>query len=374
LSEASFRVDRQIVVAFRMPPAGLLPGPEGPYLSRARSICARGEALGGRLVAWSAALLAMAWDTDSIEEAFELATSLREESSAADRAWTCGIAEGELESLAPDGQRMHLAWGEALRAAASLARVAKAGEVLVDGDVRALRAGQLALIGARSATDAGQRVRGWRLDLEHPWKRGAAGAEFRDDSDATINVTADDLEVVDPGHADATQPMPVADFADFSDEELSTSDVLQVIEAASLERESFHDEPATSARRREGTLADRVRALSRHDRNRDPVLAIADLRRARARAHDAPPTVRCQASLALALALSIAGRVEEGLLEALDALASARVAQDPKAVNASIALLSKLYAGAGFPDAARTLRECAASADGSGDRADESGR
>ena len=83
MSEASFRVDRQIVVAFRMPPAGLLPGPEGPYLSRARSICARGEALGGRLVAWSAALLAMAWDTDSIEEAFELATSLREESSTA---------------------------------------------------------------------------------------------------------------------------------------------------------------------------------------------------------------------------------------------------------------------------------------------------
>jgi len=349
-------LERQIVVAFRMPPAGLSPGPEGPYLSRARSICARGEALGGRLVAWSAALLAMAWDTDSIEEAFELATSLREESSAPERSWTCGIAEGELESLAPDGQRMYLAWGEALRSASSLARVAKAGEVLVDGDVRALRAGQLALIGARSATDAGQRVRGWRLDLEHPWKRGAAGFEFSEGSDAAIVVNADELEIIDPGHADATQPMPVADF---SDEELSTSDVLQVIEAASLDPESFHDEPATSARRREGTLADRVRALSRHDRKSDPMLAIADLRRARARANDGPPTVRCQAALALALALSIAGRVEEGLLEALDALASARVAQDPKAVGASIALLCKLYAGAGFPDAAKTLRETA---------------
>ena len=107
-----------------------------------------------------------------IEEALELATSLREESSAPERAWTCGIAEGELEPLAQDGQRMHLAWGEALVSAASLARVAKAGEVLVDGDVRALRAGQLALIGARSSTDAGQRVRGWRLDLDRPWKDG----------------------------------------------------------------------------------------------------------------------------------------------------------------------------------------------------------
>src|SRR5580698_4675154 len=130
-----------------MPPAGLSPGPEGSYLVRARSMCSR-------------------------EEALELATGLREESSVPERAWTCGVAEGELEALAQDGQRMHLAWGDALVSATSLARVAKAGEVLVDGDVRALRSGQLALIGARSATDAGQRVRGWRLDLDRPWKQG----------------------------------------------------------------------------------------------------------------------------------------------------------------------------------------------------------
>ncbi|HEX3769656.1 MAG TPA: hypothetical protein VHV30_02270, partial [Polyangiaceae bacterium] len=256
-------LERQIVVAFRMPPAGLQPGPEGPYIQRARSICARGEALGGRLVAWSAALLAMAWDPDSIEEAFELATSLREDSSGDDRSWTCGIAEGTLEPLAPDGQRMHLAWGEPLRAAASLARIAKAGEVLVDGDVRALRAGQLSLVGARSATDAGQRVRGWRLDLENPWKRGHAGFEFRarEPSEAAIVVNPDELEVVEAEHADATQPMPVVDFPvegiddvereDFADEELSTSDVLQVIESAGvLAPDTFHeehDEPTTSA-------------------------------------------------------------------------------------------------------------------------------
>jgi len=42
---------------------------------------------------------------------------------------------------------MHLAWGDALLAAMSLARVARPGEVLVDGDVRALRAGQLTLRG-----------------------------------------------------------------------------------------------------------------------------------------------------------------------------------------------------------------------------------
>jgi len=336
-----------------MPPAGLAPGPEGPYLVRARSMCARGEALGGRLVAWSAALLAMAWETDAIEEALELATSLREESSAPERAWTCGVAEGELEALAPDGQRMYLAWGEALVSASSLARVAKAGEVLVDGDVRALRSGQLALIGARSATDAGQRVRGWRLDLDRPWKHGPPGSAGPPERDEVIVVTTEDLEVV-PQDRDATQPMAAADF---EDDELSTSDVLQVIEASALE--PFDEEPSTSDRRREGTLADRVRALSQHDRNRDPVVAIADLRRARARSEGGAPAIRCQVALALAMTLSLAGRVEEALLEALDALASARTAGDVKAINACIALLAKLYSSAGFPDAARTLKEAA---------------
>jgi hypothetical protein len=399
-------LERQIVVAFRMPPAGLVPGPEGPYLVRARSMCARGEALGGRLVAWSAALLAMAWDTDSVEEALELATSLREEPSAPERAGTCGVAEGELEALAPDGERMYLAWGAALVSATSLARIAKAGEVLVDGDVRALRAGQLALIGARSATDAGQRVRGWRLDMDRPWKqsplgpdaagepegggepepeavgerevvaerepverRGSLGEhegvaerravgerEAAEEPEETIIVSADELEVVQPDR-DPTQPMAAVDF---DDDELSSSDVLQVIEATTLE--PFEEEPSTSARRREGTLADRVRALSQHETNRDPVVAIADLRRARLRAEGGSPSIRCQAALALAMTLSIAGRVEEALLDALDALSAARVAQDPRAIRACIALLAKLYAGAGFPDAARTLRETAESA------------
>ncbi len=347
-------MNRQIVVAFRMPPAGLAAGPEGPYLARARLMCARGEALGGRLVAWSAALFAIAWDTDSVEEALDLATSHLEEAASPERAWACGIAEGELEPAAPDGQRMHLAWGEALLSATNLARVARAGEVLVDGDLRALRAGQLGLLGARSATDDGQRVRGWRLDLERPWKRGAPGFESEQEPEDTIIVTEDDVSASKPGSADETLSMPALDF---TSDELSTADVLQVIDAAALQ--PFEEEFSTSARRREGTLADRVRELSQADSNRDPVLAIADLRRARARVEGAAPAVRCQAALALAMTLSIAGRADEALLEAFDALASARSANDRKAVGACIALLSKLYAGAGFPDAAKTLMETA---------------
>jgi len=337
-------VARQIVVAFRMPPAGMSPGPEGAYLARARSLCARGEALGGRLIAWSAALLAMSWDTDSIEEAILLAVSIREESLSGERAWASGIAEGELEPFAPDGARMQLAWGEALLAAASLARIARPGEVCLDGDVRALRAGQLSLVGARSATDVGQRVRGWRLDLEHPWRRGP-GAPEGGPGDAYGAFPGDEASA-SPLDAGATQEMPAVDF---TAEELSTSDVIKMVEASG--------EMPPSQRRPGSALADRVRRLAHGDESADAVEALAELRAARTRAEGGPPAARCQAALALAMTLAIAGRLEEALLEALDALARAREAQDPKAIGASTALLAKLYAGAGETGEAAALRE-----------------
>jgi hypothetical protein len=59
------------------------------------------------------------------------------------------------------------------------------------------------------------------------------------------------------------------------------------------------------------------------------------------------------------MTLSIAGRPEEALLEALDALARAREVEDPRAIGACLALLAKLYAAAGFTSAAARLREVA---------------
>ena len=59
------------------------------------------------------------------------------------------------------------------------------------------------------------------------------------------------------------------------------------------------------------------------------------------------------------MTLALAGRAEEALLEALDALARAREADDAKAVGACMALLAKLYAAAGTTGEAAALRESA---------------
>src|ERR1700690_3534125 len=281
-----------------MSPAGMTPGPEGGYLARARSLCVRGEAVGGCLVAWSASLLALGWDVDSMEDAVSFAASAGE------------------ESLSPDGQGI-LAWGPALLSAASLAQVARAGEVLVDGDVRALRAGQLSLRGVRASADVAQSVRGWRLDLEQPWKRPHPEDEVApDEPESTDHLAAP------PVHEES----PAALLPDRT-------------------LEPPHE-----------TLTATIRKLAQGAESAGVVDSLAVLKHARARAEGGPPSVRCRASLALALTLSVAGRAEEALFEGLDALARAREAHDSKATGACIALLAKVYAGAGPGEAATPLR------------------
>lgn len=337
---------KQIVVAFRMSPPGMTPGPEGTYLQRARSLCSRGEALGGKLVAWSAVALAMAWDTDEIEQAIGLLTTIRGEAKTAERAWAVGVAEGDVEELLP--QRAQLAWGEALLQATALSRVAHAGEALLDGNVGAVRAGKLSLVGARASSgDGGRRARGWQLDLARPWK----GAP----DDPGFFVFPRTLE-------------PQADVpswrgpAQFTHEEFSSAEVLRIVEAAEpppMSRADVAAERRESARVPEGTLVDRVRKLARGEGGPEAFEVLADMRRARAAADGASPLVRCQTSLALGLTLSIAGRPEEALLETIDALGRAREQDHAKAVGACLALLSKLYAQAGHPLAAARLRDAA---------------
>jgi hypothetical protein len=265
--------------------AGLETGPEGTFLSRVRTLCSRAAGLGGRLVAWTGRGMALLWDDDSIEQAILLASSIQEEALTAARAWAGGIAEGNLELLSPAAARVparggmpaiHLASGEALTSAMALARAARPGEVIVDGDMGVVRAGKLTLLGPGPAADTNSRARGFRLYLADPWRREGP-AEFAD---------ASPPEVALAGPRDAAAPSEA----------------------------------------------------------REPLVQV---RRARAAAEKAPAAVRCQASLALAMTLAQSGRAEEALLDALDALARAREGHDPKASAACMALIAKLYAGAG---------------------------
>jgi hypothetical protein len=61
------------------------------------------------------------------------------------------------------------------------------------------------------------------------------------------------------------------------------------------------------------------------------------------------------------MTLALAHRPEEALLEALDALARAREAEDAKAIGACTALLAKLYAGAGHAEEASALLKAGSS-------------
>ena len=77
--------------------------------------------------------------------------------------------------------------------------------------------------------------------------------------------------------------------------------------------------------------------------------------------------LRCQTSLALAVALAVAGRPDDALLEAMDALARARqissaaaasgAGPDDRAVRACLAFLAKLYTSVGRPEEGEKLRQ-----------------
>ncbi|HLK39439.1 MAG TPA: hypothetical protein VKU41_21930 [Polyangiaceae bacterium] len=341
-------MNRHVVVALRFVPAGIGPRAHGTFLDHARTLCARGEALGGRLVAWSAASFAIAWEADSIEEAVDLATQSGEAAPSSQPCWASGFAEGELEALAPDGQRMHLAWGPPLVAAMALARAANVGEVLVDDGVGAVRDGGLAVRGTRRSVVDGHPVEGWKLDLSRPWRRRQSDGPWSESTERTVAPPAADSRP-GPGAADAT--FDQAESAHVV-EELSSEDLLPV-----LDDEADDDGATSSTRPRVVALVDRVRAVS--SRESGGAEALAELRRERARAEAGSPTAHCQTALALALALSFVGRQDEALLEALDALARARDLDDTKAVEACLALLAKLYASAGQDAGAAQLRAAA---------------
>jgi hypothetical protein len=93
-------------------------------------------------------------------------------------------------------------------------------------------------------------------------------------------------------------------------------------------------------------FTERLRALSRLGRG-DIGDALRVLRRTRSALDPSDHNQRCQTSLALGVALSVAGRPQEALLEGMDALARARHAGDERGALACLAFLAKLYTSQG---------------------------
>jgi hypothetical protein len=97
-------------------------------------------------------------------------------------------------------------------------------------------------------------------------------------------------------------------------------------------------------------FTERLGALSRLGRG-DIGDALRVLRRTRSALDPKDHKQRCQTSLALGVALSVAGRPQEALLEGMDALARARHGEDAHGAAACLAFLAKLYASVGRAEA-----------------------
>src|SRR5512132_394726 len=154
----------RIVVSFRgaMPPGG-----DKTYLERALALKQRAEAHGATLCAWSALTFSFDFDPDEIEEAASLA-ALAQESIPAEERFGAGIACGEMRTLGDGGGMAKLGWGAPLLAAALLARDARAGEVLIDGEMMAGRGAELLELGFRVSGDRRQLLPAARPSLPPP--------------------------------------------------------------------------------------------------------------------------------------------------------------------------------------------------------------
>lgn len=346
-----------VVVSVRMTHAGAQAG-AASYLDRARAVMARAEALGATLAAWSAQSMAFVWESDSLEEAILFVQSLREDAPSAELAWSSGVAEGEMREIAAG--RGSLSWGEPLVLAESLARIAEPGEALVDEHVSAVRAGQLAAQAAKTSTDSGKRVTGLRLNLAKPWKTQSMAkleAVHVPPPPSLRSPPAQEPPPIEEEEDDAlldqTGEVAVPSFVRRHEGDepgaLELADAVALATIPPLPSDTISIRPLDVR----AALVERVEEIAGSPKGTRTKTLIA-LMKARGKAEG--PVAQCQASLALAIGLGMAGRANEALLEALDALARARETGDVKAAQACLALIAKLYTAEGRGEDAALLR------------------
>ena len=321
----------RIVVSFR----GVVPaGGAALHLERALALKQRAEAHGATLCAWSALTFTFDFDPDELEEAASLA-ALTQESIAEDERFGAGIAAGEMRTLGDGGGMAKLAWGAPLVAAALLARDARAGEVLIDGELLEQRGAELTKLGFRVSGERRQLLPAARGSLLPPPSKAEAGpSSLPPPSVLQPSYRLGPASVNGP-------PSSRGALADAGDQtaELARQALLQGNMAALdllLEKLRVTGEHEDLAERMAGLVALRRGATAEAlQRLRDATESVKD------------PAQQARARLAYAVALSASGRTEGALLEALEALSRARAAGDAPGARACALFLARLSAGAG---------------------------
>ena len=160
--------------------AGAEPSAGGSYLRRALALKQRAEALGATLCAWGPQSFSFDLGPDELEEAISLGAMAADDLAVgAEERFAVGIAQGEMTPVGEWGRNAVLSWGQPLLAAVLLARIAGAGEILIDPRLPAARTGELLFAGGRRGILDGHRVRGLRLDARQPFRRYAAESVAR---------------------------------------------------------------------------------------------------------------------------------------------------------------------------------------------------
>jgi hypothetical protein len=329
----------RIVVSFR---GTVPPGGEKTYLDRALALKQRAEAHGATLCAWSALTFSFDFDPDELEEATSLA-ALAQEKIPEDERFGAGIAAGEMRTLGEGGGMAKLGWGAPLVAAAILSRDARAGEVLIDGEMLVRFSAELTELGFRVSGERRQLLPAARMSLPPP---------------AIVDVRSIALPLPPPPRVlqqsypfgPPTAPPPPMSArgsgADGGDQtaELARQALLQGNMAALdllLEKLRVTGEHAELVERMAGLVALRRGATAEGLRRlRDAAESVKE------------PAQQARSRLAYGVALAAAGRTEGALLEALEALSRARAGGDAPGERACALFLARLSAGAGHPEAA----------------------
>lgn len=298
----------------------------------------RAVALGGRLIGIGSRSITadFAWDGlyDAVD--FLVDAPLAPELAA-------GLCHGFVNVI-HDGGRVAFVTGAPLRQVADLAHVARPGEILLSPAVVEEADGRLGTVGHVAPRPGRPEIAALVLDPENPLHETqvpappSAGGMKRvsvrprshpPSSRAPESERARQVDRLMSATAALGDAAPAVFPADISS-------ALRKRDAASLHElaESIRSHATPDA-------ADRLEAMATLASGRSGE-ALRRLRKAKEKASHEDPSAQCRASLALAVALSSAGRPYEAALEGLEGIARAREGSDERGERACARFLAQL--------------------------------